>query len=185
MMQDLTKNFDGKTHLEPPDPTPWHLQDMGPILARWPMLLKYDAASGELWRRYVIETAKYPELLDRREYVAGKPRGNGNYVRIDGLTVSAARLVWLLHHGAWPDGAVQRRDDDPFNDRIENLYLRQKEDVKRGRPRLRPPGVSKLFDEWQAYGDLGRGRRKYLGRFQTVEEAARARAAWDAANDLV
>lgn len=167
-----------------PDPMPQHSRDMGPILARWPVILHYDRASGELWKRFVFE-ARDPESLDRREYVATRPRATGNYLRIDGFSLPAARVVWLLHHGEWPEGKLARRDGDLFNDRIENLYLPSRPEPVLGRPRIRPPGVSRFYDRWQASGDLGNGRKKYLGRFQTIEEAIAARKAWDDASDLL
>jgi hypothetical protein len=51
-----------------------------------------------------------------RGYVCVKFRNNG-----DGVTISAHRIVWALHHGAWPkqhlDHINRVRDDN----RIENL----------------------------------------------------------------
>lgn len=185
---DLTRSFDEETLAAgPPDPQPRFIRDMGPVLARWPMILQYDADSGELWRRYILRArSSFPETLEKHEYLASRPRDLGNFVKIDGFTVPAARLVWLFHHGEWPPSPVQRMDGDCFNDRIENLFLRsQPPKGAPGRPRFRPPGVSRFYDRWTAYGDLGQGRRKYLGRFQTIEEAVLARKAWDDANDLV
>lgn len=168
----------------PPLPLPSSLTDMGPILARWPLMLKYDEASGELWLRYVVETATESHL-DRRAYVATKRGPASNYVRIDGIRAQAARVVWLLHHGAWPIGRIGRKDGDEFNDRIENLFD-YGTPITAGRPAKRPVGVSRLRDRWQAYVDFPDGSRKWLGRRHLTEaDAVAARRRWDEGLDLV
>ena len=166
-------------------PLPASLNDMGPILARWPLMLKYDGASGELWWRYVVETHRFDSLVPA-QYVAAYRSITGNkarkMVRIDGYTVEAAKLVWLLHHNAWPERRLVRQDGDYLNDRIENLALSK---GAAGPERKRPPGVAKYYDRWQAYARLPDGRNKNLGVFRTQEAAMAARKAWDDANDLV
>jgi hypothetical protein len=173
----------------PPLPIPANLDDMGPILARWPLLLKYDPESGELWRRYIVETSPNPQYLDKRQYLAtyvGGYNRQRNMARVDGFTVAAAKLVWLLHHGVWPQGRLKWKDGNTLNDRIENLEVEPATAPGTpGRARTRPVGVSRLHDRWQAYAPLPDGRRKHLGVHKTEADAIAARAKWDAAHDLV
>jgi hypothetical protein len=171
----------------PPTPLPANLNDFGPIFARWPLMLKYDPPTGELWWRYVVETHPNPQYLDRGEYLATYTTTQGNKrvntVRIDGFAIPAARVVWLLHHRAWPPSALLRRDGDSLNDRIENLIPRTEAppNIKRGRERSRPIGVARRYDRWQAYVRFPGGVQKTLGVFKTEAEAVAARARWDEA----
>lgn len=38
-----------------------------------------------------------------------------------GHLIQRGMLVWMMHHGSWPDKALFRIDGDTYNDRIENL----------------------------------------------------------------
>jgi hypothetical protein len=171
----------------PPMPFPESLNDLGPILDRWPLMLKYDPESGELWWRYIIETHPNPQYLDKREYLATYQTMYGNksvnMIRVDGMATLAARVVWLLHHREWPPSPLGRRDGNYLNDRIENLYLKADEPTlpRDRRPRRRPPGVARLYERWQAYARLPDGRQKSLGTYATEAEAIAARARWDEA----
>ena len=42
-------------------------------------------------------------------------------VTMRGVHYGSAQIVWTMHHGAWPERNVRRKDGDPRNDRIENL----------------------------------------------------------------
>lgn len=173
----------------PPLPFPKGLDDLGPIMARWPLMLMYDAPSGQLWKRYVWETTPDRTFLVPEQYVASSERTVGNkvrcYVRIDGFTVQADRVVWLLHHGRWPEGRLRHLDGDLLNDRIENLEDLGHEPRYAARERKRPVGVARYYDRWQAYATLPDGRMKKIGVFRTEADAVTARGAWDAARDLV
>lgn len=107
-------------------------------------------------------------------------------IRIDGYTLQAAKVVWLLHHGEWPDssGRISWRNGNTLDDRIENLEIKAGQ-ASRGRERTRPKGVARYYDRWQAYVRFPDGRQKGLGTFRTQEEAVAAREAWDGAHDLV
>lgn len=173
----------------PPLPLPVDIDDLEPILARWPMLLRYEPETGDLLRRYTHDRFLGGEFLMIREQWLATKRSSArgrNFVQVDGFRPEAARVVWLLHHGAWPAGRLGRRDGDNFNDRIENLFVMETEPRgKPGRTRSRPAGVARLHDRWQAYAPLPNGRRKHLGVHLTEEAAIAARARWDAAQDLV
>lgn len=44
-----------------------------------------------------------------------------------GRNIATAKLVWLLHKGAFPPGNLRRINGDPSDDRIENLGLLKRE----------------------------------------------------------
>lgn len=113
-------------------------------------------------------------------------------VTVDGRTYPAARLVWLHVHGEFPPGNLRHKNTDPSDIRIENLEL-----VKTA-PKTTPPPpkaarnqTPKLWDEgantyrvrgvsyepakssWVARVTL-KGKRTFLGRFQTKDEAEAA-----------
>lgn len=177
-------------HGGPPTPIPRNLSDVGAILNRWPHVFRYDTQTGHLLCRYELDAMQnnvrqnvtYDELLKT------KRSGDGNQVFFDGLRVRADRVVWLFHHGEWPPGPLKHRNGDVFDDRIENLYVpdnMRSEPGIRGRPRFRPVGVTRFYDRWRAYVRAPNGRQRVIGQFNTMEEAAAARKAWDDAHDLV
>jgi hypothetical protein len=164
----------------PPATIPQHLEDMPAILSRWFEMLRYDVQTGDLIWRYLLDNRINGFYVDDFALKAFKRGPRGNRTRIDGFVIPTARLVWLLHHRAWPSGALHRRDNDPYNDRIENLYVAEGQAPgERGRPRFRPVGVSRFYGRWKAYVRSPGGKTKWLGTFDTEEEAAAARKAWD------
>jgi hypothetical protein len=44
-------------------------------------------------------------------------------VHIDGVARYVHRLVWLYHHGTWPDGQIDHINGDKHDHRIENLRV--------------------------------------------------------------
>lgn len=94
-------------------------------------------------------------------------------VHIDGTARYVHRLVWLYHHGEWPDGQIDHINGDKHDHRIENLrvvsnaentqnVLRRTGGVTReSRVRARP---------WRARIMVS-GRSISLGYFATEHEA--------------
>lgn len=151
-------------------------------------MFRYDAATGKL--HYAFQPG--PITL-----VTTPGRNGHGRVSFYTMTSASGRMVWLLHHGRWPNGKLGRRDKDVTNDRIENLYEPRAERnaaapiaaagaTPAKRVRKNPSrGVSRCGpDHWQAYARVA-GRQKGLGRFTTEDEALAARAAWDRGEDLV
>lgn len=153
-----------------------NLLDLEAVVPRWRALLEYEPDTGLLrWR--------YPSsALDTRLATRGKP-GKRGYLWMDGNRVWSADAVWLLHHGAWPDGELRHRDKNLSNDRIENLEPIDPA-AKAERKRRRPVGVARYGARWQAYY-RDPYTQKFLGVFDTEEQAAAARAAYDRGDDLV
>jgi hypothetical protein len=88
--------------------------------------LRCEEETGKLfWRvkpsRNVYAGAEAGSLKSTRRDAAGKDV-QYRYVRIDGFSVTAAQVVWLLHYGVWPETAVKYEDGNPLNLRVSNLY---------------------------------------------------------------
>jgi hypothetical protein len=154
---------------------PTTIHDLGIALPRWrEMLIYVPETGGRSFGGSFTRHSLSCEVIPQR-WATQVVRG-AHVVRIDGFTIGAARLVWLLHHGRWPNGQLRRHDGDNLNDRIENLYERsQPGDVTHT---AKPSGgVARHYHRWQAYGQAPEGR-KHLGVFDTREEAQAAHDAW-------
>lgn len=122
---------------------------------------------GTLWWRDAALRAKKP----------GKPLGYraGRLGRlqasIDGVPRYVHRLIWLFHHGEWPDGQIDHINGDPHDNRIENLRVVTAAGNSRNR---RHRGISfdrrKASRPWRARIMVD-GRSISLGYFDTEAEA--------------
>lgn len=140
-------------------------------------LLDYEPSTGLfVWR---VQRNGAANIGD----TAGRVESKGyRQIGIDGVRYMAHRLVWLLHHGAFPDKGmvIDHVNGDKLDNRIENLrrvsfkhnlWLARK--VRAGSKSCLL-GVSYKKDSrakpWQAtiYRD---GKSNYLGLYATAEEA--------------
>lgn len=99
--------------------------------------LSYDPDTGSLiWRINSSKSVKAGSA-------AGCPKGarlnrtTGKtaryvYVRLNNIDTPAARIVWALHYGAFPEGNLLFRDGDTENLRIDNLRQAEKSVVTTG-----------------------------------------------------
>jgi len=128
--------------------------------------LKYlfDYRKGHfIWRRNL------PKKGGLRNTLAGycdKSNGNCRMVTINGKKRQLHRLVYLYHHGIWPD-QIFHLDRNPMNNRIENLTNSRKKayQAKLGRlPErlLTSENVREVFD--YKVGELYWKKRSALGR---------------------
>lgn len=105
----------------------------------------------------------------------GKKRGEEVWsCKIGHKQISAATLVWYLHHGTW-EVDLDHIDRNPKNNRLENLRksTRSFQVVNtRARGKL-PKGVTRNHNNYAAQTKLN-GMPKYLGTFKTPEEAHQA-----------
>ena len=106
--------------------------------------------------------------LDPNEYVV---------VGVDGQKLFAHKVVWAMHYDEWPDFRIGFKDGDRHNLAIDNLeafngqYIRQRfNDSRRSRKSLYR-GVQTRRDSKRYYARI---HGRYLGTFDTQEEAARA-----------
>lgn len=86
------------------------------------------------------------------------------------------RVIWLMHHGSWPQGEIDHIDLDKSNNRIENLRIATRADQMRNRKKWGKflKGVSVVKNSkkkpFQAKIKIN-GKDKYLGCFPTETEA--------------
>lgn len=101
----------------------------------------------------------------------------------------AHRLAWFHYYGKWPSGEVDHKDGDGLNNCIWNL--RDTSKIENGknsqRKRNNTSGVNgvyyhKQINQWIAEGHFTEGgvnKKKYLGCFIDIEDAATARKDWE------
>jgi hypothetical protein len=146
-------------------------------------VFSYDPETGRLIFRARDPDAGYNHGWNKR--CAGKPAGKidtrGYYqVRVDGVQVLAHRIVWLLHHGAMPDGWLDHINGDSRDNRIENLRPASPSENAHNK-KIRSDsltgikGVSfvKRTGLWTARIQK-EGRRFSLGYFTSADQAAAA-----------
>jgi len=118
-------------------------------------------------------------------YLETKSDTANGYVRVyhRGRLYQAHRIVWLLHHGKWPDGEVDHIDGCHNNNRIENLRDVSPRENMYNRPMYKCnstgyKGVYLLKSGRHAgriSATISKDKKPYwLGYFRTKEDAARA-----------
>lgn len=137
---------------------------------------------------YTPETGVWTWLVDRGRARAGGPAGkiNSNGYRVivyEGVEYRSAVLAWFYMTGEWPKGTVDHENRRRSDDRWLNLRVANgtEQNINRGTPRNNTSGtVGVNWDDnrgkWcvrvQRYG-----KRRFVGYFNTIEEANRARIA--------
>jgi hypothetical protein len=109
---------------------------------------------------------------------AGCPRDDGVLlVMLDYKLMKAHRLIWCWVFGEWPIEAIDHKDGDNQNNRIENLRDVSTETNAQNRRkssgRTGVLGVSPSRGKFAAYISVN-NRTIGLGRFDRVEQAAEA-----------
>lgn len=161
-----------------------------PTKARLRELLEYDAEAGHLvWRTRPVETFKTAPAgkiwnAHFAGTVAGSVRSDGyRQISIDGKLRNAHRLIWIYANGDIPAGMqIDHINGVRDDNRLDNLRLVTTAENGRNQsiPHTNTSGVigvswNKHDRKWRAMIQIDR-RAKYLGRFDTLEEAAAARA---------
>ena len=101
------------------------------------------------------------------------------YICIGGKMYLAHRLIWFMLHDEWPE-EIDHINGVRFDNRLSNLRVATSRQNKQNR-RTQSNNTSgycgvhwyKQTKKWQAYIDID-GKRKHLGYFKVLEEAARA-----------
>ncbi|WQZ00658.1 HNH homing endonuclease [Xanthomonas phage NP1] len=140
-------------------------------------LLAYEPDTGLLLWKVSKGTAKAGR-------VAGSPHNEGYLrVKVHGKMNSAHRLAWLLHTGSWPSKHLDHIDGNRANNRIDNLRectqaenLQNKGKYSNNKSGAQGVHWNKQAKKWMAQIRVA-GKNIYLGLFETLEEAAAARAA--------
>lgn len=144
----------------------------GLTLERLREVLSYDESSGEFTRK--IATARRSKVGE----IAGSINAEGyRYIRIDGGNYKANRLAVFYVSGEWPSGQVDHINGKKADDRIENLRVCSP--AENSQNRASPKGAYKASkgNRFVSFVTTN-GKRSYLGKFATEEEA---RAAYSSA----
>lgn len=157
----------------------------------WHEHFTYDAQTGSLiWRRRSLESFQTPTTavmdcwntrFERK--VAGCLSKGYILVRVGGHLRRAHRIIWEMHYGPIPKGMeVDHKNTIRYDNRIQNLRLATPEQNrsntgKRSHNKQLYKGVSHDKDRkngaYSASITLS-GKAKYLGRYNTPEEAHQA-----------
>tara|TARA_E500000318_G_C3530232_1_gene200160 strand:+ start:173 stop:694 length:522 start_codon:yes stop_codon:yes gene_type:complete len=134
----------------------------------------FDYRNGELYwkekRSTSIDLSKPAGNIDKFGY---------RTIKIEGQTYKAHRLVWKYHCGKDPKEFIDHIDGNRSNNNMENLReaTTQQNGYNRGpskNNKLGIKGVCKYKNKYIAEIVIN-GKRKYLGFFDTIEEARLAR----------
>lgn len=145
-------------------------------------ILNYDPATGKLmWRKRdngdVRWNKRYAgtEAFTNMQY--GYHRGT-----ISGHQYLAHRVAWALHYGEWPSGHIDHINGVRSDNRLINLrsVTRQENSKNIRKAQNNASGITGVYwhsarKKWEASIGIGRGRRKFLGCFDTLDSAADAR----------
>ena len=108
--------------------------------------------------------------------VAGSRGKTATKISINGIHLNAHRVAWYLFYGEWPLTFVDHKNNDPNDNRIENLRLADRaqnsanrRSKKGGSSRYLGVCYAKKSNKWQAA--IGTPRT-YLGQYKTEKEAA-------------
>jgi len=124
------------------------------------------------WAGYVREVEVCGKI--RKDWVIG----------IDGKNYQASRIIYFMHHGVDPyPMEVDHEDRNSLNNNVDNLRLGSSvlQKQNRGMQSNNTSGVKgvswyKRASKWVAYIEVD-NKRKHLGLFMTIKEAAEARNA--------
>lgn len=159
--------------------------DITPELCR--QLLRYEPDTGRLfWRARSFD--RFPDIRSakiwntrfaNKEAFTARSKGY-NIGTIDYVMVKAHRVAWAIYHGEWPE-VIDHINGDPGDNRIGNLRsVSQAENMTNLSMRANNSsgvvGVYLSDGSWVAEIKI-QGRRKYLGSFKSIEDAASARKA--------
>ena len=140
-------------------------------------LLDYDPATGEFYHRVNHRRARFGA-------VAGHIRPDGYVVlSVDHRLYSAHRLAWLHVHGYLPENQIDHIDQDPSNNRIENLRevsqscnLRNCGNRKDNKSGVKGVAWFKHYGKWRAHITVNKCQFS-LGYYDDFDDAVCARLA--------
>jgi len=139
-------------------------------------LLNYDPQTGCLtWK---VRTSRRVQVGK----TAGCKSPDGRIlVGIFGKLYKAHRVAWAIMTGEWPANQIDHKNQDPSDNRWDNLREATKAQNMRNITRIasntsgvKGVGWSKAAQKWRAYIRVD-GAHHHLGLFEDIEEAKKAR----------
>lgn len=134
--------------------------------------LLYRPETGEIVR---LNTGRSAGWLQKK-----KDKPSRLQITFRGSRYAFPRIVWRMATGDDPgEMTVDHIDQDPLNNRFENLRLATNEEQQKNRPRQKNcktyPGVELKGNRWRARIGCHRTYRKDLGYFTSLIDAVAAR----------
>jgi len=158
-------------------------------------LLTYNPDTGKLlWKERPVKYFKnqnpsYAKRWNNRwvgkeAFTSINRNKKSNHRRLQGRVLSkryyAHRITWLIYYGEWPKNQIDHINQDATDNRIKNLRdvtnaENNKNKTLQNNNKTGYLGVSKRHGKYRAEINVN-NIRKHLGYYDTVEEAAAARA---------
>lgn len=161
-------------------------------------LLTYNPDTGKLFWKERPETYFNNPIYTKRwntkyankeTFTALVYRKSGHPSRLDGRlfhkTYSAHRIAWLIYYGEWPKNQIDHINQDPTDNRIENLrdITNSENNKNRTLQKNNKVNFNGVFFDKQASRYRAQikvdGVKKCLGRYDTLKEAIAARKVAD------
>lgn len=141
-------------------------------------LFYYNAATGLLFSRVVGHQRDIGTIL-------GSDQSNGTLgVSVKGRLCGVHRICWLLETGAWPDHQIKHINGNKKDNSFENLAKLTPYDNINGVNKVAGVGFVNKTKRWKATISV-KGNQKFLGEYDTLEEAVCARFAVEQCLELV
>lgn len=152
-------------------------------------IFRYEAAEGALYWLPRIPTCPADYAWNARVpgRKAGRPHRHGHlyaniaYPKGNPKNYAVHRLIWAMHYGEWPSGAIDHINGIPDDNRVSNLRIANHSQNMMN-TRLRRDNTSgykgvawcKKASKWQVYITYD-GKTRSLGRFSSLQEAIAVR----------
>lgn len=148
------------------------------------VLLRYNAFTGQIWRRFRGGWGRAGKQLPRWKKVAICEDAQG-YLRtkLAGKSYKAHRVAWFIVHGVWPTDELDHGKHKRNDNRLSELAQTSHKDNSRNRSKNHnnTSGVTGVIwdsasQKWMAQIEI-HGKNKNLGRFTAFDLAVEARLA--------
>jgi len=135
-----------------------------------------DFSKGQLF--WKVQTARRIKIGD----LVGVKRPTGHlFVQLKGKNIAVHRIVWAMKHGEWPNGMIDHINQNPADNRPENLRIVTKKQnaanvskpYKTNKTGLKGVSFRRKVRKYVA-SIRNNGRQEHLGLFATAEDAAQA-----------
>jgi hypothetical protein len=156
-----------------------------PTIEELHKLLSYSPDTGALtWRARRDVKASWNTRYAGKPALACIHEDGYRKGRIHRVLFRAHRVAWALHHGSWPELDIDHINGDRSDNRITNLRQVTRSENQRNMrlPSDNKSGVVGVYwstarKKWVAEIRNAQGRKRHLGVFEDLEDAATARRA--------